>query len=84
MIVSLRAFEKVKLYKAFITLLEGAEVERLPARPVAFPKSLKRRKTRLASLRIRQSGTGPVSHRLTKGARYEFFKNRQFGIGDRS
>jgi hypothetical protein len=28
MIVSLRAFEKVKLYKAFITLLEGAEVER--------------------------------------------------------
>src|SRR6202022_4139196 len=31
-----------------------------------------------------QFGTGPVSHRLTKGARYGFFKNCPFGIGDRS
>jgi hypothetical protein len=48
--VILGAFEKVILYKALCHFLgEGPQGEGPLARPVAFPKSLKRRKTRLAS-----------------------------------
>jgi hypothetical protein len=41
----------------------------LPPRPMALPKSLKRRKASLASFRLGQSGTGSVSHRADKGVR---------------
>jgi hypothetical protein len=55
---------------------QGAEVAPSPARPV--PKVFE---TPQDEASLFQIGPGPVPH--SKGARYEFFKKCQFGIGDR-
>jgi hypothetical protein len=52
------------------------------ARPMAFPEVFETPQDEANRFQIGQFGTGPVS--LTKGVRYEFFKNCPFGIGDRS